>query len=134
MYGVDILDLGGPRLSWRRLRSLVERLPVTSRTARAQHGETSSWGTVEHLLAGIVDRLEIGNWQRANAGVKKPNQTRPPKPMPRPGDPTGRTRLTPQQIRDRLHNQRRRMPAATRQGGDPWPSRSPQRTSRSSPR
>lgn len=54
-------------------------------------GDTDGvWGLQEHLQALAVDELRVANWQRANEGVKTSKQTKPPKPITRPG--TGRTR------------------------------------------
>jgi hypothetical protein len=43
------------------------------------------WGLQEHLTALTIDELRIANWQRQNEGVKESKQTKPPKPMARPG-------------------------------------------------
>ena len=48
------------------------------------------WGLQEHLTALALDELRVANWQRSNEGVKPGKQTRPPKPVDRPG--TGRKR------------------------------------------
>lgn len=47
------------------------------------------WGLQEHLQALAIDELRIANWQRSNEGVKESKQTKPPKPLSRPG--AGRT-------------------------------------------
>lgn len=106
-----------PRLSWRRLGVLVRHLPHDSAIARAVHGEQADWGPVEHLLAGVIDRLEVANWQRANHGAKKAAQSKPPKPMPRPGQ------AQKQQARRtdtyaRLQEQRGRLRARSHHQGD----------------
>lgn len=79
-FGVDLLDLGTARLSWRRLGNLVRHLPRESSTSLAQHGPDVYWGLPEHLLAVIADALHGANWQRA----RNPRAPKP-KPMPRPG-------------------------------------------------
>jgi hypothetical protein len=48
------------------------------------HPEAAEWGPVEHLLAGIFDLLQAGNWQRGG----DPRAPRP-KPLPRPGVDSG---------------------------------------------
>jgi hypothetical protein len=42
-------------------------------------GDDHVWGLPEQLLAGVVDVLNRGNWQRGGGKGKKP------KPLPRPG-------------------------------------------------
>lgn len=81
---------------------LVRALPPESVTARALHGDRADWGVTEHLLATAIDVLNAANWQRS--GDKKLAR---PKPLPRPTDK--RNRLTPDEIRDRLLDQRRRL-------------------------
>lgn len=77
---------------------------------------------MEHLLAGIFDGVEVGNWQRANAGAKKNQQTRKPKPLQRPGSKAvdqRRTRLTPAEQAERLARQQARLGATrTVEGGE----------------
>src|SRR5690606_16392944 len=65
-YGVDILDLGHRRLTWGRLRRLLERLPRESNLVRETVGERAAWGDSEHLLAMAVDMLHVANWQRGH--------------------------------------------------------------------
>jgi len=76
---------GGRLLTWRELGVLVRQLPAGSRTRIAQGDTDSLWGLGEHLAAIVVDELRVANWQRANEGVKKGQQSKPPKPFPRPG-------------------------------------------------
>lgn len=78
-YQVDLADLGGRRLSWRRLGVLLRYLPDDSATARAQHG-TQGWTVDTYLLAMIADHLAAANWQRAG----KKNAPKPER-LPRPG-------------------------------------------------
>lgn len=84
-YGVDLCDLGGERLTWRRLGVLIRQLPPTSATWLAKSGGESVWGLTEQLLAAAVDALNIANWQRAAAGRKKNEQPAQPEPITRPG-------------------------------------------------
>jgi hypothetical protein len=46
-------------------------------------GDQAEWGYVEHLLATVVDVLQIGNWMFASANSK--NRVERPKPLTRPG-------------------------------------------------
>ena len=82
-YRVDILDLGTRRLSWRRLWSLIEQLPRESRFARVTIGEKARWGDTEHLLATVIDVLQISNWLYTSAHSK--NRVPQPQRLPRPG-------------------------------------------------
>ncbi|WP_330339418.1 hypothetical protein [Streptomyces sp. NBC_00557] len=59
------------------------------------------WGLQEHLQALTVDELRIANWQRANEGVKPGKQSKPPKPMVRPGVGRGRDKNSPERIAKR---------------------------------
>jgi hypothetical protein len=85
-YGVDLLDHYRGRLTARRLRVLIQHLPVESALVRALHGEEAQWGLTEHLLASAVDQLAAGNWMFAT--VHTPEDGSPPRrpePVPRPG-------------------------------------------------
>lgn len=82
--GFDLVaDLGTERLTFRRLlRVILPNLPPTSAFRRAIDPDGSRWGEAEHLLAVVIDLLNLGNWQRQNAGSKNPSEK--PKPYPRP--------------------------------------------------
>jgi len=58
----------------------LKHLPPESALVRAVSPDEAEWTLVPHLLAGIADRLEVANWQRA--GDKNAPK---PKPIPRPG-------------------------------------------------
>lgn len=58
----------------------MRQLPRESATAVAQHGPAVLWGPVEHLLAGIFDATQWGNYQRARGRGAKPQK------WPRPGE------------------------------------------------
>ncbi len=83
-YKIRLSHLTSGRLTWRRLRVLLEHLPRGSALARVQHGADAEWGLSEHLMAGAVDALHAGNWQRSGG------KGRQPKPLPRPGVRQGR--------------------------------------------
>lgn len=108
-FGVDLLDFWSGRMSIRRLRVLLRRLPATSCTVAAMRAdprwreaatrhkpsheqaeavEHREWGVAEHLLADIADQLAIGNWTQALIHRKKgaPAPKAPPR-IPRPGVP-----------------------------------------------
>jgi hypothetical protein len=102
-YDVRLSDLTVGRLTWRRLSVYLEGLPKDSATAREIGGPDLEWGLAEHLLAYIGDGIQIANWQRA---ARK--NSKPPKPIPRPGvraqgKRLGRTHLSPAEARARLH-------------------------------
>ncbi|WP_371579476.1 hypothetical protein [Streptomyces sp. NBC_01314] len=65
-------------------------------------GDTDSvWGLQEHLTAAVIDELRVANWQRANEGVKESKQTKPPKPLSRPGVGGGRDKNSPERVAKR---------------------------------
>jgi len=79
-------------------------LPPESAVGRAITGNQPAWSQEDELLASIYDRLSIQVWQAAGkASAPKP------KPFPRPVPPEQkRTGLSPDQMRARLHDLRRR--------------------------
>lgn len=85
-YRVDLLDYYRGRLSARRLRVLIRHLPREAALVRALHGDEADWGLTEHLLAGAVDELAVGNWLFVSANSDE-HAERPerPRPVPRPG-------------------------------------------------
>jgi hypothetical protein len=85
--GLDIRELGGSKLSYRRLRLILENSPRDSAFSRSYHGEPSQWSVTDHLLANVIDLLQIANWQRAGKGAA-------PKPFPRPTRPANRSGKT----------------------------------------
>lgn len=76
---------GRPRLTWRELAVRIRQLPPSARTRVAQGDKDGIWGLGEHLQALTIDELRIANWQRANEGVKPGKQSKPPRPITRPG-------------------------------------------------
>lgn len=98
MYGVDVLDLGSPRLTWDRLARLIQHLPPDAATVAAVSGPAAQWGSTEYLLALVVDALNVGNWQRI--GDKKAPK---PTPLPRPGEPDRRSRRRTKLSKDEVH-------------------------------
>ncbi|NJP42267.1 hypothetical protein [Actinacidiphila epipremni] len=64
---------------------LVRQLPAGARTRLAQGDADGLWGLSEHLTALLIDEVRVGNWQRANEGAKKSQQSKPPRPIARPG-------------------------------------------------
>ena len=85
-YQMDLLDYYRGTLSPRRLRVLIRYLPRESALVRALHGDVADWGLTEHLLAGVVDELAVGNWLfvTANSDEHADPPARP-RPVPRPG-------------------------------------------------
>lgn len=81
--GWTLDDIGG-RLPWTAVRSFIHQDAQQRGTAlhRELAGDDHIWGLPEQLLATIVDAVQVGNWQRASGGKRKPKK---PKPVPRPG-------------------------------------------------
>jgi hypothetical protein len=67
----------------------------------AQGDKDGLWGLSEHLQALAIDELRTANWQRQNEGLKESKQTKPPKPVPRPGDARGADKNSPERIAKR---------------------------------
>jgi hypothetical protein len=66
---------------------LVRGLPPDSATRiRVDGGPDAGppFLLLNYQLADVYDQLAVANWQRANDGVPKNKQTKPPKPYPRP--------------------------------------------------
>lgn len=61
----------------------MRQLPARCRVSRALHGDRVRWGDQEHLLAGILDTVRGGNWQRGGGKGQRP------RPVPRPGADDG---------------------------------------------
>lgn len=59
---------------------IVRRAPPTSALMRHLDPEAVAWTLEAHLLASVIDVLNIANWQR----IGKKGAPRP-KPIPRPG-------------------------------------------------
>ncbi|WP_432147961.1 hypothetical protein [Streptomyces sp. bgisy029] len=66
------------------------------------------WGLAEHLAGLQLDELRIANWQRSNEGLKKTKQSKPPKPISRPGTKAKRSdKNSPERVA-RRHAAKRR--------------------------
>lgn len=74
--------LGTEALAWDDLLAVVKHLPPSSATFGALYPDEAHWGLSEHLLALLVDVLQVANWQR---GPAKRHEF--PKPLKRPGLP-----------------------------------------------
>lgn len=68
----------------------MRQLPPRARTRLATGDTDGVWGLQEHLTGIVIDELRVANWQRSNEGVKPSKQSKPPRPLDRPG--TGRKR------------------------------------------
>lgn len=83
-YRVDLADLYRGGLSIRRLYVLMTNAPADSAYRRSVLGaDEAAWGVTEHLLATVVDALQVANWQRSKDGARGRGA---PKPIPRPTD------------------------------------------------
>lgn len=105
-------DLGTPRLSFRRLRVVLEHSALDSEYARKKLGDKARWSTTEHLIATVADLIQIGNWQYATAHSKKGHAPPKPTPIERPGQASkrrqNRTQLSEREIARRLVEMQRR--------------------------
>lgn len=90
-----------PLLTWRELGGYLRQLPPRARTRLAVGDTDGMWGLAEHLQALTIDELRVANWQRQNEGVKESKQTKPPKPMVRPGVGRGRDKNSPERVAKR---------------------------------
>lgn len=102
-FHVDLLDLGGPRLSFRRLVVLLRSLPRESLYVSARLGDRARWGETEHLLGDLVDLMQIFIWQHGSVHskrrIKRPKQIKRPG-VDRPGEQKfGNARMTLAEVR-----------------------------------
>jgi len=87
-YGIDIADLGSPRLPWARFRALLLRLPAHSRSLRAIGHRVDHWDEPTHLAAAQLDTTRQTNFLLGallTAHGAKKNPVPKPEPIPRPG-------------------------------------------------
>ncbi|PPK63527.1 hypothetical protein V5P93_000418 [Actinokineospora auranticolor] len=89
-YGVDLADLWHGTLTPRRVLWLIEHLPEDSAAVAALRGgsEHRAWTATTHLLATVVDAVQLGTWTTVAANSRR--RPRPPAPMPRPTQPRRR--------------------------------------------
>lgn len=86
-YGLDLLDLGTRRLSWRRLGSLLRFLPREAATVQEVVGDDATWSDQEYLSALLVDSVTHLGWMFTQVHFKNPPR-KPPPQVRRPGDRT----------------------------------------------
>lgn len=85
-------------MSYRKLRVLLDGLPEESLTwtqvresmtpqqlAESKATGHGRWSRTNHLLAGILDAVRVGNWQYVASQVKQGQAGAPPQPHSRPG-------------------------------------------------
>lgn len=82
---MDILELGTPRLTYRRLYNLISHLPRESATAWAMAGPPHPWDDSDYLLAMLVDGINFLGWAYARVHSKGGSR-KPPDPVRRPGE------------------------------------------------
>ncbi|QJD52317.1 tail assembly chaperone [Mycobacterium phage JF1] len=87
-------------LSWDDLYAFIFAAPPNTAVF---HAFEKGWITTDYLLAHVIDRLDINNWQRTEDAHKKPPRN-VPKPFPRPADdsPQGKQRQQQQALDDRF--------------------------------
>jgi hypothetical protein len=99
---MDVLDVHRGRMSWRRLRVLIQHLPPESATMTALRNslpeeelaeqadkgepEKSRWSQLEQLVAGLLDATRRVEYvlilANSDGNSRKPD---PPEPVRRPG-------------------------------------------------
>lgn len=81
----------------------IRQLPPNARTRLAMGDSDGLWRLDTHMLALVVDELRVGNWQRANEGVKESKQSKPPQPIDRPGGKRrGSDKHSPERVAKRM--------------------------------
>ena len=79
------MDINDERMTIRRLRNFVDRLPDNSELVREVAGlgqESRDWDTNTYMLANLLDVLQGLDWHFIAANSK--TKPKPPKPFPRP--------------------------------------------------
>ena len=93
-YRADLTHLWHPNpggLSPRRVLWWVEHLPEDSATVAALRGgsdhaaEHRAWTSTAHLLASVVDAVQVNTWTTVAAHARR--RPKPPTPLPRPTTP-----------------------------------------------
>ena len=69
-------------MSWRALLAMVQHAPRESALYRAMFGVDAMWGSLEHLVATLVDVQQLALWMKTKDAESGKNR---PKPIPRPG-------------------------------------------------
>jgi hypothetical protein len=72
-------------LSYDRVYRLIGQLPDISRTKKKALDIDGVWNT-EHLLAFLIDAINVNTWVAANHGVPPSKQSKPLDRFYRPGD------------------------------------------------
>ncbi len=93
-YGLrvtDVFKFDGSLPLW-EAAILARQLPHTSRTVCAIQGgkEYQGWDINTHLLASLLDSVQVSNYMFAKVNSKK--RVKAPVPVPRPGDAERRKR------------------------------------------
>jgi hypothetical protein len=70
-------------LNWREIAAMVKHSDRGSALYKVVHGEKAAWSITDHLLAMLVDLMQILVWFKTKDGSKGRNR---PKPLPRPGE------------------------------------------------
>lgn len=87
-FHVDLCDLWRGTLNLRRLRVLIDHLPLDAAATRAMagmQGPLALWPLRDALLGRLVDEVTLGRWQWESAHLAKHQQPRkqPPSVLPR---------------------------------------------------
>lgn len=103
-YGLSLGDVAAGRLTWRRLRDLLEWLPIDGTALWRKHRRNPPpdagkwqptappdeyWTPDRHMQADLIDIGNLLLWSKTKDATHGRNR---PKPIPRPGVDTGEKR------------------------------------------
>ena len=81
---------GTDRVTWRDIFVVLRHSGTDSALVRFEHPEESAWSVTDHLLANVIDLLNLRLWQESGGKARRPD------PIPRPNDRPEPTKLNPQ--------------------------------------
>jgi hypothetical protein len=81
------------------LAKRLVNMPGESALAAAVRGESADWGNAEHLLAAVIDRLNIANWLMVEINKAEGKDNPLPVPFPRPGITPTRSEDSPEPVK-----------------------------------
>ncbi|MEO3857486.1 hypothetical protein [Acrocarpospora sp. B8E8] len=82
------------------LAKRLVNMPGESALAAAVRGGSADWGNAEHLLAAVIDRLNITNWLMVEIHKAEGKDNPLPAPFPRPSmTPAQRPEDSPEPVK-----------------------------------